>query len=110
MVHATRAFVLFFLTLAIGCGDSRRLDKEVVETAASKLTTLSDLTYPLSSMTSWTDANYGACGSSGGYFSGKCHVGADIMAQYGTPVYAITAGTVVVKSAIATLEKFVFLS
>ncbi len=97
MGHTIRALVLFLLTLAVGCGDSRRLDNEKVETASSELTTLSDLTYPMSSMTSWTDANYGACGSS--YFTGKCHVGADIMASYGTPVYAITAGTLVVKSA-----------
>ncbi len=97
MVHTTRALVLFLLTLAVGCGDSRKLESEEVGTASSKLTTLSDLTYPMSSMTSWPDANYGACGSS--YFTGKCHTGADIAASYGTPVYAITAGTVVVKSA-----------
>lgn len=98
MGRVIRALVLLLLSLATGCGDGRTLDNKEVGIVASKLTTLSDLTYPLSSMTSWTNANYGACGNPD-YFIGKCHNGADIMAQHGTPVYAITAGTLAVKSA-----------
>lgn len=90
--------ILFLLSLAIGCGDERTLDNKEIRPTSSKLVTLNNLTYPLSSMTSWTNSNYGACGNPD-YFNGKCHNGADIFAAQGTPVYAIAAGTVVVKSA-----------
>lgn len=89
--------VLFLLFFAIGCENGRTLDNKAVGVATFRLTTLSDLAYPLSSMTAWTNENYGACGSS--YFTNYCHNGADIMTNVGTSVHAITDGTVIAVSA-----------
>src|SRR5687768_16912515 len=49
-------------------------------------------TYPLSSMGSWTDGNFGACGSS--YVTNLCHIGNDLSASQGNSVYSMAAGTV----------------
>lgn len=81
---------------AVGCDGRRSFDNQEAVAFTSQALVLSELTYPLSSMTAWTDTNYGACGSA--YFSGLCHNGADIGASVGTPVYAIAAGTVIAKS------------
>jgi hypothetical protein len=98
MERLVKMLLLFLLSFAVSCGDGSTFDKEEIGTSASKITTLNDLAYPLLSMSSWTNANYGACGYPH-YFAGKCHNGADIMADHGTPVYAITAGKIIVKSA-----------
>lgn len=53
-------------------------------------------TYPLSSLTGWTDGNYGACGSY--YFTGKCHTGNDMVIARGTTVYSLAAGKILSQS------------
>src|SRR5512133_36079 len=92
-----RILFLFLSCLAISCESERALDNKEIGVSASKLTTLADLSFPIPSMTSWTNANYGACGSS--YFTDSCHNGADIMTGVNTTVHAITAGTVISVSA-----------
>lgn len=54
-------------------------------------------TYPLDSVSSWSNGNYAACGSSH-YWSGLCHTGNDIAASQGTDVYSLAAGTVIYQS------------
>jgi hypothetical protein len=97
MGQVFRLLVLFFVSFAMGCGDARTLDSEQISKVTSKVILTNGLTYPLSSMSSWVNQNYGACGSH--YFAGRCHNGADIVASVGTPVYAVTAGTVISRSA-----------
>lgn len=93
---AVRILFLFLSFLAMSCGNERTLDNEKIGISTSKLMLSNGLTYPISSMTSWSNYNYGACGTH--YFTGKCHNGSDIGTAVGTPVYAITAGKVVAKS------------
>lgn len=53
-------------------------------------------TYPLSALSSWSDGNYGACGSY--YFTGKCHTGNDMVTARGTTVYSLAAGKILSQS------------
>lgn len=46
-----------------------------------------------------SNGNYGACGSGGGYFPNKCHIGHDIIYPRGTNIYSLAAGTVIRVSA-----------
>lgn len=94
MGHFIRLFLLFMVSFAIGCGDQRTLDNERVGVSISKLILSNGIAYPMSSMTSWSNYNFGACGT-GQYTTGKCHTGSDIMALADTPVYAIADGVVV---------------
>ena len=94
MGRLVKAFLLLtFLPLAVGCGDTRTLDNEEVGTSTAKLITSNGLTYPIASIGSWADGNFGACGTY--YRTGRCHVGTDVMTGAGTPVYAMANGTVI---------------
>jgi len=90
-LHIFVAFVLMG-----GCAaptDSTYLDDTGYEVEASPKTVASNgFTYPISGLTSWSNGNYGACGSY--YFSGYCHVGNDLIYARGTMVSSIAAGTV----------------
>ncbi len=96
MGRAVQLLLLCLLSFAFSCGDGRTLDNtnERVGISTSKLVAPNSLTYPVASMTSWADGSYGACGS-GNYITGQCHIGNDLMAAAGTPVYPITSGTVI---------------
>lgn len=97
MGRAFQMLLLCLLSFAFSCGDGRTLDNERIGTSASKLVAPNGLTYPLASMSSWSDANYGKCGT-GKYTTGQCHIGSDFAAAAGTPVYPIASGTVVLVS------------
>jgi hypothetical protein len=74
-------FLLCLMAVVLSCNGRRDSKPEEVGSASSRITTLNDLAYPLASMTSWVDANYGACGKSEQvtyYFTNRCHNGADI--------------------------------
>lgn len=89
-------FFLFLVCFVISCGDARTFEKEDEEvgTSTAELTFSNGLTTPIASMSSWTNGNFGACGSSY-YLAGKCHIGNDIHVAAGTPVLAVAAGTLI---------------
>lgn len=94
-------FLLCLMAVVLSCNGRRDSKPEEVGSASSRITTLNDLAYPLASMTSWVDANYGACGKSEQvtyYFTNRCHNGADIGSPVGSSVYAIADGVVIRKS------------
>lgn len=99
MPSSFTAFLLVVISFLTGCATETGLydtasiyDTAHVWEASAKSTSSGGFTYPLSSMSSWTNGNYGACGSY--YFSNRCHNGVDLTASRGTSVYAIAAGTV----------------
>ncbi len=80
----------------VSCSPAQNDQTVGVESSAHELVAANGFTYPLSSMSSWPNNNYAACGSY--YLTNKCHNGSDISASYGTTVYAMAAGTVIARS------------
>jgi hypothetical protein len=99
MERIVRSFFSLLLGLVIGCGAEDSIDDatETVGVNASELVAGNGFTCPLSSISSWPNNNFAACGATY-YVADKCHNGSDIMAGYGTTVYAMAAGTVLAKS------------
>lgn len=96
LINIVLSFLLFF---AMSCGNTSTLDNERVGTSTSDLLASNGLMYPIDTMSSWTDGNYGACGSDE-YAPDRCHIGNDILVSNDSvaTVYPIKAGTVVIKS------------
>jgi len=92
MGRLVNAVFLLLLTLVTSCGGAETLDNKEFGVSTSALTFSNGLTTPIASMSSWTNGNFGTCGSAY-YFSGLCHTGNDIAAAAGTQVRAIAAGT-----------------
>ena len=99
--------LMFFCLCLFGCGEMVPFDDtadsgvtvddiEELDVGDLEKTAGNGFTYPISTLTAWTDGNYGACGSS--YISGYCHTGTDLIYSRGTSVYSLAAGKVVAVS------------
>jgi murein DD-endopeptidase MepM/ murein hydrolase activator NlpD len=80
----------------VACSPAQNDQTAGVESSTNELVAANGFTYPLSSMGSWPDNNFAACGAY--YVTNYCHSGSDILTSYGTTVYAMAAGTVLAKS------------
>ena len=98
-------FFLFLLSLAMSCEYQQGTNEhpDLAKSVSGLVAQKNGIVYPISSMTFWDNANYGACGAK--YKPGTCHTGTDILVPSGTPVYAVAAGEVIlVNGRITTTE------
>lgn len=104
---------LFSMTLALVTSACGELELEYADnTLASAVDDNSDalgvveqpvtasngFVFPLDSLSSWQNANFGACGPTH-YFTNRCHIGADFGVPRNTVVRAISDGVVIAQSA-----------
>ncbi len=95
-----KAVLISGALVAVTCTDDAGHDADRLGQGVFALSAASNgFTYPMDSVTSWTDGNFGACGPLGPYITDHCHTGNDMIASRGTSVYSVAAGTAIYQSA-----------